>query len=201
LAGVRSRTRAPRTGGGVALLGIAVALAACSSAGTPSGSSSRSALVTTISGGETCAGRSGPNDLPTDVYQRQYASGLANQLKDRLKNYDSAVDANDDHRIGDTASALDDEIRADARLVDIPRLYGCYDQRVLTGLQNATTTLATTLDALSCAGNNTCSRKPTEVPGLVAEEIPQERTYVQALNAYAAQFGGEQLPLPRTSPG
>ena len=120
---------------------------------------------------------------------------------DRLKTYDSALESLDPHSIGDAAGALDSEIRADARLVNVPRLYGCYDPKILTGLQNATNTFADTLDALSCAGNNMCNRKPTEVSGLVGQAKPQERTYVQAINAYAAQFGGEQLPLPQTPRG
>ena len=99
------------------------------------------------------------------------------------------------------AAALDTDIRADARLVNVPRLYGCYEQTVLTRLQNATEAFATTLDALSCAAADMCNRKHTEVPGLVAEAAPQERTYVEALDAYAAQFGGEQLPVPGASAG
>ena len=36
------------------------------------------------------------------------------------------------------------------------------------------------------------------MPGLVAHAKPQERTYIEAINAYAAQFGGEQIPLPKS---
>lgn len=85
--------------------------------------------------------------------------------------------------------------------MNVPRLYGCYDQTVLTRLQNATEAFATTLDALSCAAANMCNRKQTEVPSLVAQAALRERTYVEALDAYAAQFGGEQLPVPRASSG
>jgi hypothetical protein len=184
----------------LAILGLAMALAACGSSGTPAGpSSSRSGAVTTIAGGDTCRGRAGQNDTSPDFYRQQYAGGLANPLEDRLRTYDSAAESGDSHRIGDAAGALDTDIRADARLVNIPRLYGCYDQTVLTGVQNATEAFATTLDALSCAGANLCNRKQTEVPGLVAQAAPQERTAIEAFDAYAAQFGGEQLPLPRSS--
>ncbi len=207
MTGVRSQTHAPkrRMGGGLTLLGVAMALTACGSSGTTTGSSgpasSGAGVVTTMSGGDTCTGRAGQHDAAPDFYQQQYATGLANQLNDRLKTYDSALESLDPHSIGDAAGALDSEIRADARLVNVPRLYGCYDPKILTGLQNATNTFADTLDALSCAGNNLCNRKPTEVPGLVGQAKPQERTYVQAINAYAAQFGGEQLPLPQTPRG
>ena len=199
---VRSQTHARRMGGGLALAGIAMTLTACGSSGTPTGSSSSGAgVVTTMSGGDTCAGRANQHEASPDFYQQQYATGLAKQLNDRLKAYDSALDSIDPHSIGDAASTLDSEIRADARLVNVPRLYGCYDPKTLTALQNATNEFADTLDALSCAGNNLCNRKPTEVPGLVTQAKPQERTYVHAINAYAAQFGGEQLPLPQTPRG
>jgi hypothetical protein len=77
-------------------------------------------------------------------------------------------------------------------------LYGCYDQKVLARLQNAAIEFANTLDALSCATDNMCSRKQTEVPGLVAQAAPQARGAVEAFNAYAAQFAGMQIPA-RTS--
>jgi hypothetical protein len=66
----------------------------------------------------------------------------------------------------------------------------------MAALQKATDTLATTLDALSCAGVNMCNRNQAEVPRPLVQEKPQERTYVEAINIYAAQFGGEQLALP-----
>lgn len=186
----------------LAVLGIAVAPTACGSPRSPSSSSSSSAgVVTTIAGGDTCQGRAGPNDATPDSYREQYADGLANPLEERLTTYGSAAVSGDPHRIGDAAAALDTDIRADARLVNVPRLYGCYDPAVLTRLQNATEAFATTLDALSCATANMCNRKQTEVPGLVAQAAPQERTYVEALDAYAAQFQGEQLPVPRASAG
>lgn len=185
---------------GFAILGFAMALTACGSSGTPAGSSSSSGVVTTVAGGDTCDGRAGRNEASPEFYQQQYASGLANQLKEKLQNYDSAVDSGDPKRIGDTANALDTEIRADARLVNIPRLFGCYNPRFLTALQSATDAFASTMDTVSCAGVNMCNRKQSEVPELVAQAEPQERTYVAAINAYAAQFGGEQLPVPRTPP-
>jgi hypothetical protein len=188
-----------RAAAGLAVLGIATALTACGSTSTPAASSSRSAAPTTIAGGDTCQGRVGPNDGTPDFYRQQYQDGLADPLEERLKAYGSATASGDPHRIGDVAAALDTDIRADARLVNVPRLYGCYDQAVLTRLQNATEEYAITLDALSCAGANMCNRKQTEVAGLVAQAAPQERTYVEALDAYAAQFGGEQLPVPASA--
>jgi hypothetical protein len=204
MSGVSSRTRASirRAVGGLAILGVAVALTACGSSGTPasSSSSSRAGVVTTAAGGDSCQGRTAPNEASPDFYRQQYSTQLVKQLKERLGAYDSAVDSADPQHIGDAASALSIEVRADARLVSIPRLFGCYDQKVLSGLLDATEAFGSTLDVLPCAGTNTCNRKQTEVPGLVARARPQERTYVVAINAYAAQFGGEQLPLPQTPP-
>lgn len=185
-----------RAAAGFAIVGIALALTACGSSRTPASSSSSGRVATTLASGDTCQGRTAPNEATPEFYRQQYAEGLADPLEERLKTYGSAASSGDPHRIGDAAAALDTDIRADARLVNVPRLYGCYDKAMLTGLQNATEAFATTLDALSCAGANMCNRKPTEVPRLVAQAAPQERTYVESLDAYAAQFGGEQLPVP-----
>jgi hypothetical protein len=197
LTAVSSKTHATirRTVGGVTILGIATALAACGSSGTPSGSSS-SGVITTISGNETCAGRPGQNDGSPDAYRQQYSTGLAKELKSTISTYEAAVQSGDSQQIADAAGALAAEIRADAHLVTIPRLYGCYNPKVLASLQKSTDTLATTLDALSCAGVNMCNRNQAEVPRLLVQEKPQERSYVEAINTYAAQFGGEQLALP-----
>jgi hypothetical protein len=184
-----------RRAGSVAVLGVAMALTACGSTGTPSGSSS-SGAVTTISGNETCAGQSGQNEGSPDSYRQQYAGGMAKQLKAAITTYETAVQSGDSQRVADAAGAMAAEIRTDAHLANIPRLYGCYNAKVLASLQKATDTLATTLDALSCAGVNMCNKNQSEVPHLLVQEKPQERTYVEAVNTYAAQFGGEQLALP-----
>jgi hypothetical protein len=65
---------------------------------------------------------------------------------------------------------------------------------VLKGLQNATDAFATTLYDLACAGGSKCGKTAAEVSGLVSQAKPQEKTYVEAINAYASQFGGEQVP-------
>ncbi|ORV42178.1 hypothetical protein [Mycobacterium conspicuum] len=192
---------ARRAGAGLAVVGTALVLPACGSMGTPASSSSSADVVTTVAGGDTCQRRVGPNDGTPDFYRQQYADGLADPLEARLQTYGSATASGDPHRIGDVAAALDTDIRADARLVNVPRLYGCYDQAVLTRLQDATEAFATTLDALSCAAADMCNRRQAEVPGLVARAAPQERSYVEALDAYAAQFGGEQLPVPGAAAG
>jgi hypothetical protein len=137
----------------------------------------------------------GQRDLRGAVGSKRWVAGLvpaavlsrlAKQLKATISTYDSAVQSGDSQQVADAAGALAAEIRADAHLATIPRLYGCYNPKVLAGLQKATDTLATTLDALSCAGVNMCNRNQAEVPRLLPQEKPQERTYVEAINTYAA---------------
>jgi hypothetical protein len=186
----------------LAVLGVVLAVTACSSSGTPAGSStSRPGVVTTLAGGETCKGRVSQNVESPDFYQQHYANDLASPLKERLKIYDSAVVSLDTQRIGQAAGVLGTEIRADGKLVDSPRVYGCYDQQVLTHLQKEAVAFADTLDAMSCASVDMCGRKQTEVPGIVAQAAPQERAVLDAFNAYAAQFVGEKLPSPQTAAG
>jgi hypothetical protein len=198
LTGTSSQTRvANRCAlGGLAILGIALALTGCGSSDTLTGSSSsRGGVVTTLPGTETCSGRPPQNAASPDFYRQQYADGVATPLKERLKTYDSAVESGDVHGVGQAAGTLGTEVRAYGRLVDIPRLYGCYDQQVLAHLQHAATEFANALDALSCATASMCNRKQAEVPGLIAQAAQQERAAVEGFNAYAAQFGGIQIPV------
>jgi hypothetical protein len=58
---------------------------------------------------------------------------------------------------------------------------------VLTGLQQATNTLAPTDDSISGTAAG-------DVAGLVSKAKPQEKAYIDALNAYASQFGGQSVP-------
>lgn len=189
---------------GLAVLGLATALIACSPSETPSASSSVShpGVVTTLPGVETCENRTLPNDESPELYRERYAKGLATTLKNKLNDYDSAVDASDSQRIGESGLALATEVRVDVKLVtEFPRLYGCYDRTVLNTLKGATEAFGTALDALSCSGADACRKIQAEIPTLVWRVKPQERSYVVAINAYAAQFGGEQLPMPRTTAG
>lgn len=199
---MRWQTHAP----GRRLLGaltiVAMALTACGPLSTTRGSSSsRPGVVTTVPGGATCEANAPQNDASPDFYRQQYADGLANPLKERLKTYDSATGSGDATLIGQAAGYLDSDIRADAHLADSPRLFGCYDQQVLARLHNTTEAFATTLDAVSCAADNKCNRQQSEVAALVAQARPQERNAIEAFNAYAAQFGGTKLPLPSVSAG
>jgi hypothetical protein len=202
LSGVHSQTHdlQRRTLGTIVIMGTVMALAACSSSGAPTSSStSRSGVITTLPGNETCTGRPPENSGSPDFYRQQYADGVAAPLKEKLKTYDSAVVSGDSHLIGQAAAALGTDFRTDATLVDIPRLYGCYDQQILAHLQKAAVAFADTLDGMSCAADGMCGKKQTDVPALIAQAAPQERAAVDAFNAYAAQFGAEKLPTQTAS--
>ena len=190
--------------GGMAAVGVAMILTACSSSGTPSATSSsgQSGVATTLPGADTCANHTGPNDASPEFYRQQYDTGLAKQLKDRLDTYGSAVDSGDSQRIGESAAVLAGEVRADAKLVsDFPRLYGCYDKGVLADVVKAAEAFGTQLDAMSCSGAEMCKKVHADTPNLVGRAKPQLRSFVSAINTYAAQFGGEQLPMPRNTAG
>jgi hypothetical protein len=71
-------------------------------------------------------------------------------------------------------------------------LFGWYDQGVLTNLVSATDTFVATLDAINGAAGSIGGKTPADVPSLVAQAKSQKKTYVDALNLYTSQFGGEQ---------
>jgi hypothetical protein len=73
-------------------------------------------------------------------------------------------------------------------------LFGCYSPAVLASLQQATNTLASSYDSINGAAANLGGKTPADVPGLVSQAKPQEKAYIDALNAYASQFGGQQVP-------
>ena len=55
------------------------------------------------------------------------------------------------------------------------------------GVQQAADALASTLDQISSAAAG-------DLPDLVSQAKPQVKAYIDALNAYASQFGGQQVP-------
>lgn len=158
-------------------------------------SSSSSTATTTARA--TCDSRTeAQNDAAPEFYRKQFADGLADNLKQKLSVYDSAVESDDPQQIATAAGDLYSEIEGDVGMTRLPQLFGCYSPAVLNGLQNATDAFAPTLDAMSCAGANACGRTRDELPGLLRQAEPLEKMYVEALNAYAAQFGGEQMAQP-----
>ena len=41
---------------------------------------------------------------------------------------------------------------------------------------------------------NSDGKTPSDITDFVSRAVPQEMAYIQALNAYASQFGGQQVP-------
>lgn len=183
--------------GGLMIFVGALVVAACGADQTTatSSSSAASSSPTSATAERTCSdGGQDPHQASPDFYQGQYADGLAKQLKQKLSVYDSAVESGDPQQIGTAAGDLYSEVKSDVTMTESSNLFGCYDQAVQTGLQSATDAFATTLDDMACAAANTCSRTQADMPGLLAQAKPQEKTYVEAINAYASRFGGEQIP-------
>lgn len=144
--------------------------------------------------GTTCsAGGKPEREASPEFYQGQYSAALAKTLKKDLTAYDAAVAANDMKAAGAAAGTLYSEIFIDLKMIDDPALFGCYSPTVQTDLQNATNAWSPTLDTMSCAGPSSCGHNVSEMPGLVAQSAPLEKAYIAAINAYASQFGGQQI--------
>jgi hypothetical protein len=143
-----------------------------------------------------CDGNAGPNPAAPEFYQEQYNPAVAKPLAKDLATYHDAVASGDAKQIGDAAGTLYSEISSNVNMFATQKLFGCYDPAVLASLQQATNTLASSYDSIKGAAANLSGNTPADVPGLVSQAKPQEKAYVDALNAYASQFGGQQVPRP-----
>lgn len=141
-----------------------------------------------------CTGQQGSNPAAPEFYQQQYNPSVAKPLTKDLAAYHAAVASGDTQQIGDTAGSLYSEISSDTQMFATQIPFGCYDQTVLTSLQQATNTLAPTYDSINGAVANLGGKTPNDVAGLIAQAKPQEKAYIDALNAYASQFAGQQVP-------
>jgi hypothetical protein len=141
-----------------------------------------------------CDGNAGPNSAAPEFYQEQYNPSVAKPLTKDLATYHTAVASGDPKQIGDAAGTLYSEISSNVNMFVTQKLFGCYSPAVLAGLQQATNTLASSYDSINGAAANLGGKTPADVPGLVSQAKPQEKAYIDALNAYASQFGGQQVP-------
>jgi hypothetical protein len=200
LAAVRARNSDRRVACGAILFVAATVLAGCrlgqttSPPAPPPPSSSMPAPTGTAD--QSCTDNPGQNGATPDFYRQQYADGLAKDLSQKLTNYDSAVGSGQPRQIGTAAGDLFSAIKLNDAKVKNPRVFGCYDPNVLMGLQTATDAFAATLDDMACAGASTCDKTPADIPDLAGQAKPQEQAFIDAMNAYAAQFGGQQIPQP-----
>ena len=142
----------------------------------------------------TCSAAGKPErDASPEFYQNQYSAALVKTLKKDLSVYDAAVAANDMKAAGAAGGMLYSEIFTDLKMIDDPALFGCYSPTVQTALRNATNAWSPILDTMSCAGPSSCGHNVSEMPALVAQSAPLEKVYIDAINAYASQFGGQQI--------
>lgn len=170
---------------------IAAAIVAATAVFTAVGAS-----VATAGADVQCTGQDEPNPVTPEAYQGLYDSYFAKQLAQGLKAFDTASASGDKRRIGQAASQLNNQISTAPMMFGTQTPFGCYDPAVLSVLQQAGNKFAATLDAIGSAAAGLHGKKPTDVPRLVAQAKQQEAAYITALNAYAAQFGGQQLPTP-----
>ncbi|MGH3633428.1 MAG: hypothetical protein ACRDTS_04870 [Mycobacterium sp.] len=115
-----------------------------------------------------------------------------------LEAYDSAVASGDAQQMGDAAGTVYSDISFLPRMFSTQTPFGCYDPTILANLQQATDSFAPTLDSINAAAAGLGGKTPGDVPGLVSQVQPQEGAYINALNAYASQFGGQQVPQPES---
>lgn len=152
------------------------------------------ASAATSSADAQCTGQDGPNPAAPEAYKALYDNYFANDITEGLKAFHTATASGDTERIGMAAGQLYNQISTAPVMYGTQSPFGCYDPALLAGLQQAGNTLATALDRIGGAAAGVDGRAPTDVPALVSRAKPQETAYINALNAYSAQFGGQPLP-------
>jgi hypothetical protein len=136
-----------------------------------------------------CDGSTEPNPATPEFYQQQYNPSVAQPLRKEFAAYCSAVASGDLQQIGDAAGSLYSDVVGDPKMFVRQESFGCYSPAVLAAMQQAADDLAPTLDSISSAAAG-------DLPDLISQAKPQVKAYIDALNAYASQFGGQQVPQP-----
>lgn len=136
----------------------------------------------------------GPNPAGPEFYKEQNNASVAEPLTKDLATFRDAVPSSDPRQIGPAAATLRSDISSYNTRFGTQTLFGCYNPAVLASLQQATDTLASTFNTIVSAAANSDDKTPSDITGFVSRAMPQEMGYIQALNAYASQFGGQQVP-------
>ena len=134
-----------------------------------------------------CDGNAGANPHDPKFYQEQYNPSVAEPLTKEFAAYQSAVTSGDLQQIGDAAGTLNSDVLGDAKKFVTQDSFGCYSPDVLAGVQKTADALAPTLDQITSAAAG-------DLPDLISQAKPQVKAYIDALNAYASEFGGRQVP-------
>ena len=143
-----------------------------------------------------CTGFDGPNPLGQAIYQLRYDSAVAKPLIQGLRNFTSAVATAEAQRIGQAAGMLSGQISSAPMMYGTQSPFGCYSANVLTNLQQATSAFASSLDGIRGAAASLNGRTPSDVAALLVAANSQEGAYIDAVNAYGAQLGGQPVPKP-----
>ena len=143
-----------------------------------------------------CTGQDDPNPAAPDAYQGLYDTYFAKPLAQGLKAFNTATSSGDTEQLGQAAGQLYNQISTAPMMYGTQSPFGCYDPATLATLQQTANTFAGSLEGISAAATSLEGKTPTDVPRLVAKAKPQETAYINALNAYSAQFGGQPLPNP-----
>ena len=141
-----------------------------------------------------CDDRAGPNPAAPEFYKGRYDARVAEPLTRDLATLRDAVPGRDPRAIGPAAAKLHTDISSYQPMLGTQTSFGCYSPAVLASLQQATDALAPTLNTIVRAAAKSDDKTPSDITGFVSRAMPQEMSYIQALNAYAAQFGGQQVP-------
>ncbi len=167
--------------------GVAAGLAVCAALGAPAAIGRADVQ---------CTGFDGPNPLGQAVYQVRYDSAVARPLIQGLKVFNAAVSTAEAQRIGQAAGLLSSQISSAPMVYGTQSPFGCYSANVLTNLQQVTSAFTSSLDGIRGAAAGLNGGTPGDVPALVVAANGPESAYLDAVNAYGAQFGGQQVPKP-----
>lgn len=131
-----------------------------------------------------------------EFYQRQYNLSIADGVIKDLKAYHTAIEIGDGEQISDAAASLENGTRTYPELFSTQRYFGCYDQSILENLRGVGYAYGDALTQIFSADPSWGGSGSTaDLLNLVTQAKPRERAYINALNAYANQFGGKLVPL------
>ncbi|EGD56739.1 hypothetical protein [Gordonia neofelifaecis] len=172
-------------------LAAAAALAGCGSpaADNASGPSTTEAVSPPTTGRPCSEG--GTNTAEPSFYQDQFST-QAEPLSRDIATYRTAVTADDNQAIQDASSTLYSEITVGLTMAQNGS-WGCYSPLALQDLETATNEVAPLFNDLDAAESECCGHTSAEAPALIEQITPKLADYINTLNAYSAQFGGEQV--------
>jgi hypothetical protein len=141
-----------------------------------------------------CGDSADPNTAAPEFYRDRYRDVVARPLTQHLATFRDAVPSNDPRQIGPAAHILATDVARFDVTFDSQAWFGCYSPGVLVTLHHAAGLLASTFDMIAIAAAKSNDKNPSDITDFVTRVLPQEINYIQALNDYACQFGGQLVP-------